>query len=246
MVSTATRELITTASILWKLDPDVLLAIIEVESGGKTHVKINGRREPVIRFDGHLFHRHLPVAEQETAIRERLASPEAGGVACPVTQVARWRMLNRAAQIHRKAAYEATFWGIGQVPGAHWSSLGFSSVDALVKEARSGADGQLSLMMSYIEKAGLLEPLRERDWAKFAQGYRSQSEATKTYRQDLALAYRHLAKTGKAQAARTKVSDSSAPDRAREPDDSANINSFEGLGSLAQRVLRMITIRRDG
>jgi len=245
MVSRATRELITTAAILWKLDPDVLLAVIAVESSGKTRVKINGKAEPLIRFDGYLFYQRLSGAKLDTAMGGRLASPEPGSVASPVTQAARWRMLNRAVQIDRKAAYEATFWGIGQVPGTHWSLLGFSSVDALVKEARSGADGQLSLMMRYIEKAGLLEPLRKRDWATFAKGYRPHSEGIRVYRQELALAYRHLGNTGTLKEAGSKPTTDTRSETAAEPSDNASLGSFEGLAFLAQRVLRMISIRRE-
>jgi len=190
MFSEAMKELITTASILWKVDPDSLFAVIEVESGGKPLVKMQERSEPAITFNKHHFYRRLSGAKLETAIREGLALPHDEPNINPVTQSARWRMLARAIEIDRKAAYEATFWGMGRILGAHWAWLGFGSVDALVREARVGPQGQLSLMMRFIEKADLIGTLRMQDWERFALSYRGPSDDHSEYRKQLAQAYR--------------------------------------------------------
>lgn len=195
MFSVAMKELIITASILWKLDANVLLAVVEVESHGKIYTRVNGTNEPLIQFEGHYFYRRLSGTKLETAKREGLAAPVAGTIRNPTTQAARWRLLERASRIDRKAAYESTSWGIGQVMGAHWAWLGYSSVDALVKDARSGIHGQLHLMMRYIEKAGLLDALRQRNWAEFARGYNGSSYARHGYHLKLSLAYRRYLKT---------------------------------------------------
>lgn len=194
MFAEATEELITTASILWKIDRDALHAVIEVESGGKIRVKVNGRSEPIIYFQKHHFYQRLSDARLETAIREGLATSHKETNDNPDTQSGRWRMLKRATEIDRKAAYEATHWGMGQVLGAHWAWLGFTSVDALVKEARSGVHGQMGLMMRYMEKANLLDALRQHDWARFARGYRATDEADRHYQRKLSLAYRRQTK----------------------------------------------------
>jgi hypothetical protein len=189
MFSEATKELITTASILWKIDAQSLLAVIEAESGGKTLVKVQDQREPAITFHQHHFYRRISGAKLETAVREGLAvSEEPTGN--PPTQSARWRMLGRAVEIDRKAAYESTRWGMGQILGAHWAWLGFASVDALAREARSGPHGQLNLMLRYIEKADLVSALRTQDWERFASGYRGPSDDHREYRYQLAQAYR--------------------------------------------------------
>src|SRR5690606_32039152 len=102
MFSEAMKELITTASILWKVDPDSLFAGIEVESSGKPLVKVQERSEPAIAFNKHRFYRRLSGAKLETAIREGLALPHDEPNINPVTQSARWRMLARAIEIDRK------------------------------------------------------------------------------------------------------------------------------------------------
>jgi len=89
------------------LEPAALLAVAEVESAGKAFATVGGRREPLIRFEGHYFDRRLTGAKQAQARAAGLASPKAGGVANPRTQAGRWDLLERACAIDRKAAWES-------------------------------------------------------------------------------------------------------------------------------------------
>lgn len=175
------------------IEPAALLAVAEIESGGRVFAAVSGRKEPLIRFEGHYFDRRLNGAKQRRARLARLASPIAGKVANPASQAARWRMLERAVAIDRKAAFESVSWGIGQVMGAHWAWLGFRDVEALVEQARAGAAGQARLMARYIVKAGLREALAQRDWARFAHGYNGPNYRKNRYHTRLAAAYRRNA-----------------------------------------------------
>lgn len=148
-----------------------LLAVIETESAGRIYAKVGGRNEPIVRFEGHYFYKRLKGAKLAQAQAQGLASPKAGGVKNSSGQAARWAMIEKAAMIDRKAAYESVSFGIGQVMGAHWKLLGYADVLELVATARSGVGGQLELMMRYIEKTGLLLSLRIMDWKHFALGY---------------------------------------------------------------------------
>lgn len=165
-----------------ELDPAILLAVVEVESGGKLFAKVDGKNEPLIRFEGHYFYRLLPNSKRNRAVVRGLASSRAGRVKNPYRQAARWKLLRRAEAIDRPAALASCSWGCGQVMGSHWRWLGYASIDALVQEARDGAAGQVRLMMRYINKAGLLDALHERDWAGFARGYNG--PAYRRYRYD--------------------------------------------------------------
>lgn len=188
-----------------------LLAVAEVESGGKAFAKVNGRAEPLIRFEGHYFDRRLPVARREAARKAGLAAPQAGKVANPSGQAARWALLARAAAIDAKAAHESVSWGIGQVMGAHWAWLGYASVDALVAEARGSVAGQVRLMLRYIDKAGLDAALRAHDWAAFARGYNGPDYKWHGYDSKLAAAYRKHAE------ATATTSDVTAEDEHTQP-----------------------------
>ncbi|MCV0393833.1 MAG: N-acetylmuramidase domain-containing protein [Rhizobiaceae bacterium] len=193
------REIGETAARL-AVEPAALAAVVEVESAGRLFAVVDGRREPLIRFEGHYFHKHLPREKRAAAVEAGLASPKARRVANPRTQEGRWRLLSRAMGIDRAAALHAVSWGVGQVLGAHWHWLGYGSVDDLVAEARNGAAGQLRLMARYIDRAGLARALRDRDWHAFARGYNGPAYARHGYHEKLAAAYRrHAAATCRTQ-----------------------------------------------
>lgn len=180
---------ITTAARDIDVEAAALLAVADIESGGRAYALIDGRKEPLIRFEGHYFDRRLSGENRTFARKAGLASPTAGAVANPSGQAARWELVTRAAAIDRKAAYESVSWGLGQVMGANWAWLGYADVDALVAEARQGVCGQARLMARFVARAGLASALRDHDWAAFARGYNGPAYATSGYDRKLAKAY---------------------------------------------------------
>ena len=174
----------------WRCDPAAILAVIEVESGGRVFAAVGGHREPLIRFEGHYFHARLEGEALRRAVADGLADPVPQAVANPPVQVERWAMLACAERIDARAARESCSWGLGQVMGAHWRRLGYPSVHALVDEARRGADGQIALMARFVEDAGLEMALRGRDWERFARAYNGPRYAERGYHDKLAEAYR--------------------------------------------------------
>lgn len=191
-----------------KVEPAALLAVAEVESGGRISARIEGRNEPLIRFEGHYFHRLLSRAKRRRAVRAGLASPRAGAVLNPRTQKGRWKLLERARRIDRAAADASISWGLGQVMGANWQKLGYSSVAALVNEARSGVGGQVRLMARFIRADGLDKALRRRDWHGFARAYNGPAYAKNRYDERMAAAYRrHVARGANAIETRFETSE---------------------------------------
>lgn len=189
MFSKETISAITSVARSHDLDAAALLAVAEVESDGIAYAEVAGRREPLIRFEGHYFDARLSPEDRANARRRGLAAARAGRIANPQTQSGRWRLLERAAAIDRVAAYESTSWGIGQVMGAHWRMLEYVSVDELVHTARSGAGGQARLMAGYIEKTGLRPVLRAHNWRAFARGYNGPDYARNRYHTKVASAW---------------------------------------------------------
>jgi hypothetical protein len=171
MFSKETSGEIERAADVAGLEPAALLAIAEVESGGRAFAIVAGRPEPLIRFEGHYFDRLIDTKKRAKARAAGLASPAMGAVKNPASQAARWKLLEDAMAIDRDAALQSVSWGIGQVMGSHWKALGYGSVDALVVEARSGVGGQIRLMLRFLEHEGLIETIRARDWAAFARAY---------------------------------------------------------------------------
>jgi len=197
-VITAIEKVATGAGV----EAPALLAVAEVESGGRAFAVVDGRREPLIRFEGHYFDRRLSGQARDRARAQGLASPKAQAVPNPRGQAARWALVARAAAINRDAAWESVSWGLGQVMGAHWAWLGYASVADMVAEARSGIEGQTRLMLRFIEMAGLSDALRRRDWAAFARGYNGPAYRRNAYDTRLAAAYARHAGTTSAPAPR--------------------------------------------
>jgi len=193
MFTQSIAEEIKEVAIQFNVEPAVLLAVAEVESGGVAFATIDGRQEPLIRFEGHYFDRRLSGNARAVARTAGLADPNAGAIANPASQAARWRMLERAAAIDRQAAYESVSWGLGQVMGAHWAWLDFGDVDALVAEARAGAAGQARLMAKFIDKAALRPSLLAHDWEAFARAYNGPNYRKNAYHTKLAAAYGRFA-----------------------------------------------------
>jgi hypothetical protein len=194
MFSQDVTTAIRTAAAEAGIEAAALAAIAELESAGVAYAAFDGRREPLIRFEGHYFDRRLSDEKRAKARAEKLSSPTAGKVANPANQPARWRLLDRAAEIDRNAAWESTSWGLGQIMGAHWAWLGYASVDAFAADARSGALGQARQMARYLAKAGLAGAVVRRDWKAVARGYNGPAFAKNRYDTRLAAAFaRHAA-----------------------------------------------------
>ena len=182
-------EEITQAARAASIDPAALLCVVEVESAGKFFARVKDRDEPLIRFECHYFDRRLNAEQRETARAAGLSSPIAGKVPNPRGQEERWALLDRAAAFSRPAALESVSWGIGQIMGAHWKALGFGSVEEMVELARSGAAGQIRLLILFLEKNGLIPLLNAHDWAGFARRYNGPAYRRYAYDTKLASAY---------------------------------------------------------
>ena len=237
-----------------RVEPAALMAVVQVESAGHVTARVDGRDEPLIRFEGHYFHRLLSGAKRREAVRRKLASPSAGAIRNPSSQTARWRMLERARLIDRAAADQSASWGIGQVMGANWRTLGYGSVAELVREARSGPAGQLRLMVRFIHRNRLDGALRDRDWAAFARAYNGPAYAKHGYHTAMAKAYSRHVRAG-ANAVETEGAGAvapepvaAAPERSRWFDVSGDRPTLArwARGEAVRRVQRILNLRPDG
>lgn len=193
MIARHLSEPIARLAIAHGFEPAAILAVVEVESGGRLFADVAGEQEPLIRFEGHYFDRRLSGERRALARAQGLAHPQPGRIPNPASQAARYALLARAEAIDSRAARESCSWGVGQVMGANWSWLGYESVDALVAEVRSGVEGQVRLMLAFIAKAGLSRALAEQDWQTFARRYNGPAYGKNAYDARLARAYERYA-----------------------------------------------------
>lgn len=167
-----------------------LKAVIEVECKGSG---FNADNTPVILFERHVMRQRLitngqsKIADQMMIKRPDLCGKTAGGYGLYSAQHGR---LNAAAQYHRASALESCSWGIGQVMGYHWKSLGYASLQAFINAMYKDEASQLDAMCRYIKVNGLVNALKNKDWRAFAKGYNGIAYAKNQYDAKLANAYK--------------------------------------------------------
>lgn len=203
MINAETAAAVERIAAVRGFEAAALKAFIETESAGTVYATVDGKKEPLVRFEGHYFYRLCSPLVRSKAVGKGLASPSAGAVANPSSQQARWdRLLKPAMELDLQAAYESCSWGVGQIMGAHWKMLGFNSVVEMVDLARSGVEGQIELMARFIEKSGLKGALARHDWAAVARGYNGPNYKVNKYDEKMADAYARYNGAGRPQEAR--------------------------------------------
>lgn len=163
-----------------------LRAVMAVETTGSG---FSGRR-PVILNEPHVFWRELGAgAARRRAEAAGLAYAKWGSRPYPRTQADRYRWLERAMEIDRRAALASCSWGLGQVMGFNHARAGFAAIEDFVAAMADSEAAQLMAMARFIVSAGLAPRLRANDWSRFARGYNGASYARHGYHTKLAHAY---------------------------------------------------------
>jgi len=186
------EELLSQYADIFRVDVAALKAVVEVEgasvdlSDGAQDGLVNGL--VIIRWEGHYFWRHLPERSKALAEVAGLASPRAGAVRNPRTMEGRHQLLQRAMALNEDAALMSISMGVGQVMGAHWSALGYPSVQNMWAEAQT-LPGQVEMMMRFIRSNNLVRHLQSLDWAAFARAYNGPGYRRNQYDTRLDLSY---------------------------------------------------------
>lgn len=173
------------------IDPPALLAIIEVETGGRGFDLATGKI--IIQFEPSWFRK-----------KEPYAPTGAWSVNNVDIQRKEWEAFNSAFKINPTAAMESTSVGLGQIMGFHWKRLGYGSVGEMWDHAKTGVEGQLDQIIKFLTSDSRLRASIERkDWHTVASiyngaGYKalakkigrepyniSLADAYKRYKQDL-------------------------------------------------------------
>ncbi len=169
-----------------QVEKAALQAVAEVESGGSGFLDVTPPR-PKVLFEGHYFHRLTggrfgashPTLSFPTWTRRHYAK----------TGLGEWARLEQAIALDRPAALQSASWGAFQIMGANYSQSGFPDVEAFVAAQTAGAEAQLECFTRFIARRWYLVPLREKDWALFAERYNGPGYAKNQYDTKLARAY---------------------------------------------------------
>ncbi|HHP0285006.1 N-acetylmuramidase family protein [Acinetobacter baumannii] len=172
------------------IEPAALQAVIDVECKGSG---FNQDGTPVILYERHVMRQRLiannkvKIADEMMRKRPDLCSKTSGGYGLYSQQHAK---LNDAAKFDRTSALESCSWGIGQVMGYHWYSLGYPSLQAFINAMYKDEASQLEAMCRFIKVNGLVNALKNKDWKAFARGYNGPAYAKNNYDVKLGNAYK--------------------------------------------------------
>lgn len=161
-------------------------AVVEIETG-RTHKGFSAPGKPIINFDLAMF-RHF-ATRRGVNLAKYSQSHSIVFSSSRSSQTRANRRFDAAKTIHHHAAIEGTFWGMFQIGGFNWKRCGAESLDDFVSKMSSTERAQLDLFAEFIENSGLLKPLRDKNWAKFARGYNGPGYARNNYHTRMAKAY---------------------------------------------------------
>ena len=167
-----------------------LKAVVEVEASGKGFIG----DVPKILYEPHIMHRlltkknYITIRNNLMKAHPNLCYPRWGTYKYGAESI-QHRRLEIASQFNRDTALESCSWGLGQVMGFHWKSLGYESLQALINDMYESEAKQLEAMIRFIKVNGLLLALKNKDWVKFARGYNGSGYAKNKYHIKLANAY---------------------------------------------------------
>ena len=166
-----------------------LRAVIEVEAKGDG---FNSDGTPVILFERHIFRRRLIANGKESlAVRLTKERPDLcyTSMGAYGKYSAQHDRMAEASKYDRTSALESASWGLFQIMGFHWKSLGFPTLQSFINTMYRDEMGQLDAGIRFIKMNKLDVHLRNENWASFAKGYNGASYNVNKYDEKLAASY---------------------------------------------------------
>lgn len=177
------------------VDPSGLLAVVEVESDGKS-MEVDGKT-PCLLFERHIFYRELKKRQPgklQAAIDAGLAHQDwrrATQYRDQGTSTKRLALIERARAIDTECANRSASWGVGQTMGFLAEELKFPNANAMLKFMMDGGiPAQVECMLREIKNKNLIPSLNNHDWAHFARIYNGSGYAANQYDTRMAAAER--------------------------------------------------------
>lgn len=125
----------------------------EVESGGKS---FDDRGRPVILPEPHIFYR---VTNGRFGLRP-FSYPKWGTHPYPRSYDARWELLADMAECDERGAIESASWGLWQIMGFHWNTLGYESPMEFACSMVESEQGHLEALVRFLEVNKLQDELQ--------------------------------------------------------------------------------------
>lgn len=167
---------------------EALAAVLKVESGGRAFSN-DGRT--IIRFENHQFYKywgkthqadydqHFKHSATESWKGHQWRKDATGAwIDSHKNQDGEWEQMAYARSLDDTAALQSASYGAGQVMGFNYASLGFASVQDMVKAFDAGIKGQLDGMIAFIKNnKACMDALKAGDYTAFATSYNGPGQA---------------------------------------------------------------------
>lgn len=188
------QDIIDVANEL-KVEVAAVKAVNEVESSGRGYL-VDGRVK--ILFEGHVFWQQLterkidaaPLAKNNENILFKNSDRKfyVGGKG-------EYARLDQAIGILddtrvAEAAYASASWGLFQIMGYHFKSLGYTEIMQFVGEMKESEGHQLKIFSKYVQVNKLTKYLKDKQWAEFALRYNGKGYKANKYDEKLDKAYK--------------------------------------------------------
>ena len=166
-------------------EPAAVMAVQQVETGGAGGFNPDGT--PKTLFEGHWFSKftnHIYDASHPTISYPKWTREFYGK-----TWQAEQARLEQARQLDQDSAFKSASWGMFQVMGFNFASLGYPTITDFVAAMAADELSQLEAFAGYVKHNNLADELQRLDWAGFASRYNGPEYAQNHYDTKLAAAY---------------------------------------------------------
>lgn len=179
-----TRDELVSTARAYEVEPAALRAVTLVESRGTGFLPSG---QVIILFERHWLWKQLQISSRQIDPR-RLAQqrPDLCGRNWDrryyqggqrewdrVAGVINWAQQNDSPrwESYKKAAYESCSWGMFQLMGFHYPTVGYADIYSMVHAFAESERLQLDAIMKWMSRGPVLTELRQKDWNRFALLY---------------------------------------------------------------------------
>lgn len=173
------------------IEPEVLKAVVKVETGGKSGFLASGKC--AILFEAQYMYSLLKASGRNDL--QTLLNKYPGIISKTWNKnlykggEREWNRLEVARTIDEEIANKSASWGMFQIMGANYSKCGCNSVQEFVNLMCRSEYDQFVLGIKYIKNAGLIPYLKSKSWETFAKKYNGPGYKENNYDTKLKNAY---------------------------------------------------------
>lgn len=162
-------------------------AVVVIEAGAKME-GFWAPGVPVVNFDRSMYNRYKSKCSSKGNPKEKVPSGLSGYA------LQEWTQLCNARKSTVDGANMGTFWGMFQIGGFNYKACGCESVEEMVKLMSYSELEQLELFATFLINTGMVNDLKNKNWAAFARKYNGSSYAKRGYHTKMANAYARFKK----------------------------------------------------